>query len=160
MTRLMRTVSVVLPAIGLLVAALVFGGGFMHRAGYAAVAGTNQDPASAFTDGRPNLVAAMFYSAWCGSCAELEPRLREAAPAFDGRAVEFARFDFTLGQAGGLARQADALGVADVYAAHKGETGFMALVDRRTGAMIDTITRSDSEFDIFRKIEAAIASVS
>ncbi len=82
------------------------------------------------------------------------------APEFEGRAVEFAKFDFSLGQPESLAEKARALGIESVYAANKGATGFMALVDRRTQHVLTTITFTRSDQDIRETLEAAIRQAS
>lgn len=158
----MRKSSYVVPTlVALLVVAFVVHG-FWNRGEYSISPGTARDTPSAFTDGRPNLVAVTFYSAWCSACALLEPRLRALTPEFEGRAVEFAKFDFSLGQPESLTQKAEMLGIESVYAANKGATGFMALVDRRTQHVLATITFTRSDKDIRDTLEAAIhrASVS
>ncbi len=149
-----------MPVVLILGVAGFVGRGFLHRGDYPVAAGMTVDPPSAFTDGRPNLVGAMFYSAWCSSCAVLDPKLRKLAPEFEGRAVEFTKFDFSMGQPEELTEKAEELGVEDVYLANKGATGFMALIDRRTQTVIASIYMSDSDSDIRREIEDAIKAVS
>jgi hypothetical protein len=156
----MRLLKFLVPAVVLLAIGGLVGQGFLHRNGYAATAGAGRDAASAYTDGRPNLVGAMFYSAWCSSCAVLEPKLRKVTPSFDGRAVEFVKFDFSMGQPEALTTKARDLGIEDIYLANKGATGFMALIDRRTGTVVDTITLRRSETEIRSDIEAAIKRAS
>ncbi len=156
----MRRLRFILPVLVLLVVAGFLGRGFFNRSDYAVSSGAAQDSATAFTDGRPNLVAVTFYSAWCSSCAVLEPKLRQVAPKFEGRAVEFAKFDFSMGQPDSLGDKAKALGVEQVYLANKGATGFMALVDRRDQGVIAIITMGQSTDAIRKSIEAAIATAS
>lgn len=156
----MRILKLLVPAVALLAIGGLVGQGFLHREGYAATAGAGRDAPSAYTDGRPNLVAAMFYSAWCSSCAVLEPKLRKVTPSFDGRAVEFVKFDFSMGQPEALTEKAKALGVEHIYLANKGATGFMALIDRRTESVVGTITLRRTEAEIRADIEAAIQRVS
>ncbi|MEL6258126.1 MAG: thioredoxin domain-containing protein, partial [Pseudomonadota bacterium] len=156
----MRRILVALPLIALLAFAALFGRGFLMRGEYGVAAGQEMDPPAAFTDGRPNLVAAAFYSAWCSSCAVLEPKMRAVAPRFEGRAVEFVKIDFSLGQPDSLEARAVELGFDTVYRANKGATGFVALVDRRTQSVIDTIVMTQSEDDIESKIETAILNAS
>lgn len=152
----MRKSSYVVTAlVALLVVAFVVHG-FWNRGDYGILPGKARDAPAAFTDGRPNLVAVTFYSAWCSACALLEPRLRALTPEFEGRAVEFAKFDFSLGQPESLAEKARVLGIESVYAANKGATGFMALVDRRTQHVLATITFTRSDEDIRETLEAAI----
>ena len=133
---------------------------FLHRGGYDVAPGSQLDPPSAFTDGRPNLVGAMFYSAWCSACAVLDPKIREAVPEFDGRAVEFVKFDFTMGPQPAQMKMAEELGIEKVYEQHLGATGFMALIDRRNQNVVGILTMSDTPADIAARIEAAIAAAS
>jgi thioredoxin-like negative regulator of GroEL len=156
----MRKSSYIVPAlVALLVVAFVVHG-FWNRGEYGISPGTARDTPSAFTDGRPNLVAVTFYSAWCSACALLEPRLRALTPEFEGRAVEFAKFDFSLGQPESLAQKAELLGIESVYAGNKGATGFMALVDRRSQHVLATITFTRSDEEIREMLEAAIRRAS
>lgn len=134
--------------------------GLMHRGAYQAEPGSLTDPPSAFTGGRPNLVAAMFYSAWCSSCAVLDPKIRNVAPEFDGRAVQFVKFDFTMGPTSALAERAEELGVRDIYEQNKGATGFMALIDSRNEAVLSTVYMTDSETEIRNALNEAIRRAS
>lgn len=156
----MRKSSYVVPALVALLAFAFVVHGFWNRGEYGISPGTARDTPSAFADGRPNLVAVTFYSAWCSACALLEPRLRALTPEFQGRAVEFAKFDFSLGQPESLAEKARALGIERVYAANKGATGFMALVDRRTQHVLATITFTRSDQGIRETLESAIRQAS
>ncbi|MDP3739503.1 MAG: hypothetical protein Q8R02_19100 [Hyphomonadaceae bacterium] len=156
----MPRLSLVLPILGITLVAGFVAHGFINRGDYAIAQGAQNDEATAFTDGRPNLVAATFYSAWCSSCAVLEPRLRHILPGFEGRAVEFAKFDFSMGQPESLTEKAKELGVEQVYLANKGATGFMALIDRRNQNVIAIVTVTQSDQDIQRTIGAAIQTAS
>ena len=156
----MRRLSLVVTIVAALALAGFAGRGFLDRSGYAVTPGASRDDAAAYTDGRPNLVAAMFYSAWCSSCAVLEPKLRRVVPEFEGRAVEFTKFDFSLGQPESLTGKARELGVERVYLINKGATGFMALIDRRNQSVIANVTMSQSENDIRRTLESAIEAAS
>jgi hypothetical protein len=153
-----RTLGFVFPALVVIAIAGFVGHGFLNRGAYAVAFGREQDGPAAYTDGRPNLVGAMFNSAWCSSCAVLEPRLQKIVPTFSGRAVEFAKFDFSMGQPESLADKARALGVERVYRANQGATGFMLLVDRRTERVISMITLTKSDQVIHKKIDDAIRS--
>jgi thiol-disulfide isomerase/thioredoxin len=155
-----RAFRYIVPAVAVLVLGGLVGQGFLHRQDYRVTAGASRDSAKAYTDGRPNLVAATFYSAWCSSCAVLDPKLRKVAPTFAGRAVEFVKFDFSMGQPEALTDKARSLGVEDVYLANKGATGFMALIDRRNQQVVHLITLRESEDQIRADIEAAIEAVS
>lgn len=152
----MRKSSYVVPVLVAVLVVAFLAHGFLNRGEYGISPGKARDAPAAFSEGRPNLVAVTFYSAWCSSCALLEPRLRALTPEFEGRAVEFAKFDFSLGQPESLAEKARVLGIESVYAANKGATGFMALVDRRTQHVLATITFTRSDEDIRETLEAAI----
>ena len=156
----MKRISTIVSVILLLAIAGFVGRGMLHRGDYNVSVGSASDPASAFTDGRANLVGAKFYSAWCSSCAVLDPKLREVVPDFDGRAVEFTKFDFSIGQPDSLTERAERLGVEAVYLENKGATGFMALIDRRNQNVVAVVTMRDSKADIRRKIEDGIKTVS
>lgn len=156
MNKLRSWLSILL----LLVLVGFVGRGFLNRGDYDISPGKAHDQASAFTEDRPNLVAATFYSAWCSSCAILEPRLREIVPEFEGRAVEFVKFDFSLGQPEALTKKASVLGIERVYAANKGATGFMALIDRRNQNVLAVLTMTLSDQSIREAIEAGIREVS
>lgn len=158
--RSMKYLALAVPALVIAALGFMYGGGLLNRGDYSASAGATADPASAFTDGRPNLVAAMFYSAWCGSCAVLEPKLRQVIPEFDGRAVQFSKFDFSMGQADSLMERAEELGVEDIYAANKGRTGFMSLIDRRTQREVGRIGMDMNAEQIRSELERAIGLAS
>lgn len=155
--KTIRPTTILTIVLALVIAGFV-GRGFLHRGEYSAQPGMAQDPPAAFTAGKPNLVAATFYSAWCSSCAVLDPRLREVAPEFDGRAVQFVKFDFSMGPNDGHQRKADALGIGGLYGQNKGATGFMLLIDSRTEEVIDTITMTRSVDGIRDALNAAITS--
>ena len=156
----MKRLSTIITIVLVLAIAGFIGRGMLHRGDYKVAVGAEIDPASAFTDGRANLVGATFYSAWCSACAVLDPKLRAVVPDFEGRAVEFTKFDFSIGQPEKLTDKAAALGIKSVYLENKGATGFMALIDRRDERVISIITMRDSKDDIHEKIEAAIKTVS
>ncbi len=155
--KLMRFVLPVLLAVAL---AAYAGQGLLNRGDYRIQPGDRIDPPSAYTGERPNLVGAMFFSAWCGSCKILEPRLQKILPEFEGRAVEFAKFDFTMGADEEQAAKASELGVEKVYLDNKGSTGFMALIDRRSDRMLVALTPRMTDAQIRAAINAAIKQVS
>ena len=91
-------------------------------------------------DERPRLVAAMFRSSWCASCRIIEPRIEDVREDYEDAAVEFIRFDFTLGRRGGLRERAEEAGISEVFLELEGRTGFMLLIDRETGQVFEAIT--------------------
>lgn len=93
-------------------------------------------------DERPRLVAAMFRSSWCASCRIIEPRIEDVREDYEDAAVEFIRFDFTLGRRGGLRERAEEAGISEVFLQLEGRTGFMLLIDRETGQVFEAVTTS------------------
>ncbi len=71
----------VLSLVVIVVVAAMFGQGLLHRGQYRAAPGAQADPPSAFTEGSPNVVGAMFYSAWCSACALLDPKPATLPPS-------------------------------------------------------------------------------
>tara|TARA_R110000868_G_scaffold13609_2_gene63227 strand:- start:1347 stop:1799 length:453 start_codon:yes stop_codon:yes gene_type:complete len=99
------------------------------------------EPAQAQTvEERPRLVAAMFRSSWCGSCRILEPRIDDVRPDYADAAVEFVRFDFTLGQRSSVRDIAVEADITELYDRLVGRTGFMVLMDRETGTVFEILT--------------------
>ena len=91
-------------------------------------------------DERPRLVAAMFRSSWCASCRIIEPRIEDVREDYEDAAVEFIRFDCTLGRRGGLRERAEEAGISEVFLELEGRTGFMLLIDRETGQVFEAVT--------------------
>ena len=89
---------------------------------------------------RPRLVAAMFRSSWCGACRILEPRIDDVRPDYADAAVDFVRFDFTLGQRQSVRELAEEEGITELYDRLVGRTGFMVLMDRDTGTVFEIVT--------------------
>jgi thiol-disulfide isomerase/thioredoxin len=112
---------------------------------------------SAPYEGRPELVAATFSSAWCSSCKVLKPRLAAVIPDFADKPVKFVELDFSFSQYDEAKAIADANGFEDVYEHAKGATGFTVLIDRDTGKIIDTLTMKFSEKAMRQAIAAALA---
>lgn len=110
-------------------------------------------PAPAKTE----IVAATFASAWCSSCMVLKPTLAGVVPDFKAAPVAFVEFDFTFGETEALAALAASHGMDGLYARNKGATGFTLLVDRDTGAVLDTLTMNFSEKEMRAAIERALA---
>ncbi|WP_339741762.1 thioredoxin domain-containing protein [uncultured Maricaulis sp.] len=89
---------------------------------------------------RPRLVAAMFRSSWCGACRILEPRIDDVRPEYADAAIEFIRFDFTLGQRERVRELAVEADITELYDELVGRTGFLVLMDRETGTVFEIIT--------------------
>ncbi len=112
---------------------------------------------TAIADEQP-VVAAMFYSNWCGACQILDPRIEAVKPDFLNRAVDFVKFDFSYALVRGKALKelASEKGVPNIYAKNKGRTGFMLLIDPATESVLEIITLRDSKEAIAAKLERSL----
>ncbi len=88
----------------------------------------------------PRLVAAMFRSSWCSACRVIEPRIEDVRAEYEDAAIDWVKFDFTLGRRGGLRELAEAEGLLAIYDDAAGSTGFMLLIDRDTNQVFEMIT--------------------
>jgi len=104
------------------------------------------------------VIAAMFYSNWCGACQILEPRLEAVRPTFAGHNVDFVTFDFSYALVRGKAIKtlAEEKGIADIYEKNKGRTGFMLLIDPATETVLDIVTIRDSKEAITAKLQRSL----
>ena len=126
-----------------------------------AFSGRNAATGAEYTyEGKPEVVAATFSSAWCSSCKILEPRLADVIPGFKNKPVKFVKLDFTLGQRDEIEDQARAEGLDDIYPRFKGATGFTLLVDNDTGEIIDMLTIGHSKAAMRAAIAQSIALAS
>lgn len=97
----------------------------------------------------PEFIAVKMYADWCRSCKILDPRLSQVQPEFTGGNILFVRFDFTddktIHQSSMLA---GTLGLDRLYAMNARKTGYLAVVDRATGNVVERITKDHSEQEI------------
>lgn len=110
--------------------------------------------------GEPQVIAATFASAYCPSCAVLKPKLARVAPRFSMAPVEFVEFNFTIADAAALRARAESLGIAHVYDAAAGATGYTVLIDAETGLVLDTLTQNFSEKAMGDALSRALAIAS
>jgi len=104
------------------------------------------------------VIAAMFYSNWCGACQILDPRIEAVKPEFSGHKVDFVKFDFSYALVRGKAIKtlAEEKGIANIYAKNKGRTGFMLLIDPATETVMDIVTIRDSKEAIAAKLQRSL----
>lgn len=140
---------------------LVFVGVFALGVGVFALSGRSSAISAEYTfNGKPEVVAASFVSAWCSTCKILEPRLSKIVPEFSDKPIKFVEFDFTFGQRDEIAQKAKDEGVGAIYPQFEGATGFTVLVDRDTGEIIDILTISYSPNAMRAAIAQALAVAS
>ncbi|PHS27644.1 MAG: hypothetical protein COA84_03820 [Robiginitomaculum sp.] len=104
------------------------------------------------------VIAAMFYSNWCGACQILDPKIEAVKPNFSGHKVDFVKFDFSYALVRGKALKdlAAEKGVPNIYAKNKGRTGFMLLIDPATETVLDIITMRDNKEAIAAKLDRSL----
>jgi thiol-disulfide isomerase/thioredoxin len=105
----------------------------------------------------PRLVAAMFRSSWCSSCRIIEPRIEDVKDDYEDAAVDFIRFDFTLGRRAHLRERAVEEGIVELYDHMVGRTGFMVLMDRETGTVFEIVTMAYDRQHIREALDRWIA---
>jgi len=108
---------------------------------------------------QPRLVAATFRSSWCGACRVIEPRIEDVQEEYEDAAIDFLRFDFTLGRRGGLRERAEAEGISELFDQLEGRTGFMVLMDRETGDVIEIVTMRYSRENIREALDRGLAFI-
>lgn len=106
----------------------------------------------------PEVYAVVFYADWCGNCQALDPKVMQVWPSFADEPIEMVKLDFTDAATTEAAEAlAAAHGLADVYAADAGRTGFIVLIDAETMEEVGRIGARDSVDEIRAKLRAALA---
>ncbi|MEM1054262.1 MAG: thioredoxin domain-containing protein [Bacteroidota bacterium] len=124
-----------------------------------AIASDAPAPSEASEDaaGTEPVMALLFAADWCSSCERMDPALTAAREATSDLPIQFVVLDHTDDAATAqAAATAEDLGVADLYAAQGGGTGFVLLVSRDTGAVIDRIVADDTQAEIEAKLTGSL----
>lgn len=101
----------------------------------------------------------MFYADWCHYCQILDPKLDQVRKDFEGTAFHFQKIDMTDdSRLYASFNQAKALGLERIVRAYGQGTGFMLLVNARSGEVVDQIVARHSEDQIRQKIRKALGS--
>ena len=107
----------------------------------------------------PKVIGLMFYSDSCGSCKTLDPKVKTASKDYAEQPILFVTFDHsndtTKNQSALLA---SALDMEKVYGAQKKASGFLLLVDPKSGEVISKLTKTMSEDDIKAEFDKALKS--
>jgi len=103
-----------------------------------------------------SIIAVKMDADWCGKCKVMNPKLDALMPEFKDEPVLFVKFnmtdEFTTQQAGFLA---DRLNLKSLFNEHKGQTGYVVLIDAKSGEPLKTLQSDLSE----NQIKAEIRSV-
>ncbi len=108
------------------------------------------------------LYAVAFHADWCGSCKTLGPNVIKARGQadLDNQNVLFVKLDLTDKATRSQAElMANALGLGDFYKENNGKTGFVLLVNSKTGETVGKLTKDMSSGDIKTKIHEQIKAL-
>jgi len=115
--------------------------------------------AQALESAKPEVVGLMFYSDTCGSCKILDPKIESVKKDYTAKPILFATLDHSNeGSKNQAALLAEALGLAEIYAAQEKASGFMLLINPQSGEVITKLTRDMSEADIKAAFDKALQS--
>ena len=107
-----------------------------------------------------SVIGVKMDAEWCGKCQVMNPKMDNIRPQFEDESILFTWFDmtdeFTTQQAGFLASK---LGLYDLYAEHKGQTGYMVLLNAETHEVLGRLTSDQSEEELVADIQSALNSV-
>jgi thiol-disulfide isomerase/thioredoxin len=103
------------------------------------------------------VIAVKMDAEWCGKCRVMNPKLESIMPTFKDESVLFVKLnmtdEFTTQQAGFLA---DRLQLTSLFNEHKGRTGYMVLVNAKTGEVLKTLQSTLSEDELVAEIKAVL----
>ena len=104
-----------------------------------------------------SVIAVKMDAEWCGKCKVMNPKLEAIMPSFKDESILFLKLnmtdEFTTQQAGFLAER---LQLTDLFNEHKGRTGYMVLVDAKTGKTLKTLSSKLSEDELVAEIKAVL----
>ncbi len=106
---------------------------------------------------QPKVVGLMFYSDTCASCKILDPKIQTVKKDYVAKPILFATLDHSNeGSKNQAALLADSLGLGKVYAAQEKASGFLLLVNPKSGEIITKLTRDMSEDEIKAAFDQAL----
>ncbi len=100
------------------------------------------------------VIALSFYADWCPGCKALKPKLEDLMQSASTQPCLFVRLDQTDKQSRQAEYMLAALRLGDLWKTNAGKTGFVLLVDAKSGKVVSTLT-ADQDADAMR---AALAS--
>jgi thiol-disulfide isomerase/thioredoxin len=105
------------------------------------------------------LYAVAFHADWCPGCKVLGPNMKKARAdaTLDAEKVLFVKLDLTDDVTKNQAHlMANALGLGDFYKSNAGKTGFVLLVDAKTGEHVGKVTHDMDAMAIVKEIKSHI----
>ena len=110
------------------------------------------------TSESPKVIGMYFYANWCANCKELEPKLETAANSLKKDPFLLVRLDVsnkaTQYKAG---LTASAMGLGSRFDANAPKTGFVLLVDPKSGEVVDRLTKELAPDEIEQRVRGALA---
>lgn len=102
------------------------------------------------------LYAVSFFADWCPVCKAIGPSVMQLQADLKGKPVEFVKFDFTNDETKAKTRQlAKDLGLEKILEENNG-TGFVILVNPKTGKEEGRLNRSLDEKEMLSKVKALL----
>lgn len=105
----------------------------------------------------PKVLGVLMYADWCSKCKQLDPKLEEIKPQFEGQSILFTQFDmtndFTIDQSEKLAGM---LGLDGLFKEHEGSTGYMVLLDAQTNEVLTTLKHDQSKEQLKQQISTVL----
>ncbi len=108
---------------------------------------------------KPTVYAVMMHADWCGTCKAMGPKIAQARVEgeLDSKDVLFVKLDLTNKQTKHqAAMMAEILGFSELYESNAGKTGYMLLIDAKTGKKITSITNKSDVAAIASKINDTV----
>lgn len=105
---------------------------------------------------RSEVTGMYFYASWCAACKTLEPKLEEAKSHWNDSSFKLVKFDVSNKPKQHQAQElANTLKLGEKFEEIGVKTGFVVLVESKTGKELGRIKRSDSVEVIAKKVKAA-----
>ncbi|MEO0794378.1 MAG: thioredoxin domain-containing protein [Verrucomicrobiota bacterium] len=115
--------------------------------------------AHALDSAEPKAIGLLFYSDACGSCKILDPNIQAVKEDFATQPILFATFDHSNTESRNQAALlAASLGVAKLYDEQQKASGYMLIVDPKTGKILQKLTKTDSQEAIKAAFNMALKS--
>jgi thiol-disulfide isomerase/thioredoxin len=104
------------------------------------------------------LVAVKFWHRTCPACREIDPRYGEVQRRLEGQPLLFVTFDMSTEESRRQSEMlADRLGLGDHYRENFGSSGFVILVDPKTGREVGRLTTRDDIDGMTDIVESRLA---
>ncbi len=103
--------------------------------------------------------AVLIYADWCSSCKVLDPKVKAAKSAFDGKGLNFVTLDYTKKDKADFMAQAEAAGVEIAIAKAMGDsvkTGQLIVVSADGERVLSKVNMNHTKAEIAAKFTSAL----